>query len=105
MLTTIADQIQNQLQDGSCLLITAPQTAALTASPQTAAAAALTAAPQTAAATAKTALTAGTTALKTATATGTAAALAFSAGSAILSLLIIGAIAYGSNVMVRAYID
>ena len=96
MLTTIADQIQNQLQDGSCLLITAPQTAA---------AAALTASPQTAAATAKTALTAGTTALKTATATGTAAALAFSAGSTILGIVVIGAIAYGSNVMVRAYID
>lgn len=98
MITAVVDQLQDRLQDGSCLLISGPQTTA---------ASALTAAPQTAAATAKTVLTAGSTTLKTGAGVGTAAA-ALSAGAivgTIFGIMVIGAIAYGANVMVRAYID
>jgi hypothetical protein len=114
MITAVASQLQSRLQDGSCLLASGPQSTAAAAINKTALTAggktaALVSGPQSTAAAAinKTALTAGSTALKTGAGAGTAAA-ALSAGTVaatILGALVVGVIAYGANVIVRAYID
>lgn len=91
MVTLIASQLQDRLQDGSCLLTSGSQsTAALTAGTKSTTAALTT--------------TAGTTTLKT----GAGAVAAHGAGTtiagAILGILVIGLVAYGVNKAVRAYI-
>ena len=113
MVTLIASQIQDRLQDGSCLLTSGPQTtvpAALVSGPQSTAAlainkTALVAGTKTTAAAAvnKTALTAGTTTLKTGSGAGAALSTGTIAG-AILGILVIGLVAYGVNKAVRVYI-
>ena len=105
MGTLISSQIQNRLQDGSCLLTSAPQFTApsgLVSGPQTSA---LLSGSKTAsvAAVNKTALTAGTATLKTGAGAGTALGAGTIAG-AILGVLVVGLIAYGVNKTVRAYI-
>ena len=100
MVTAVASHLQDKLRDGSCLLASGPQStvpAALVSGPKSTAAAAIN----------KTALAAGTTSFKTG-AGATAATAALGAGTlvgTILGILVIGAIAYGANVIVRAYID
>jgi len=112
MVSLIADQLQ--LQDGSCLLTSGPQSttvpAALMSGPQSTTAltagtksttAALTAG--TKSTTAALTTTAGSTTLKT----GIGASASLGSGTiagAILGILVIGLVAYGVNKAVRVYI-
>jgi len=99
MVTLIASQLQDRLQDGSCLLTSGSQsTAALTAGTKSTTVA-LTAGTKSTTA----ALTAGTTTLKTGSGVG-AALGAGTIASAILGILVIGMVAYGVNKAVRVYI-
>lgn len=102
MVSLIADKLQ--LQDGSCLLTSGPQStsvpAALVSGPQSTAA--LTAG--TKSTTAALTTTAGSTTLKT----GAGAVAAHGAGSiagAILGILVIVLVAYGVNKAVKVYIE
>ena len=100
MVTAIASLLQETLQetlrDGSCLLTGGPTAAALTGGPTTTA---LTGGPT------ATALIAGTTTLKSGTGAGAAALNAGAITMTILSVLVAGVLAYGTNVFVRAYIE
>ena len=123
MITLIASQLQDRLQDGSCTLISgalqpvelvsAPQTTALVSAPQTTA---LVSGSKTTAAVAinKTALTTtallptGGTTLTAASGTGSGVSAALGAGTVagtILGLLVVGLVAYGVNKAVRVYIE
>jgi len=99
MVSLIADQLQ--LQDGSCLLTSVPQTsvpATLVSAPQSTAALTTTAA--TKSTTAALTTTAGTTTLKT----GAGVVAAHGAGGTILCILAIVVVAFGVNIAVRRYI-
>ncbi len=104
MISLIADQLQSQLQDGSCLLTAGSQsttvpTALVAGTKSTTTALTAGTKSTTVALTA----TAGTTTLKTAT--GTAAALGATIAGTILSILVFGLVAYGVNRAVRGYIQ
>ena len=115
MITTIADQLQGRLQDGSCLLISGQQTtapAALASGPAATAATAINKTALMSAPTAtainktaltSTALTSGTTTLKTGTGVGAALGAGTIAGT-ILGIVVIGLVAYVLNKAVRVFI-
>ena len=101
----LADTLQETLRDGSCLLTGGPTATALTGGPTATAlvggptATALTGGPT------ATTLIAGTTTLKSGTGTGAVALNAGVITMTILSVLVVGVLAYGTNVFVRAYIE